>query len=436
MLEDATELGHLRMPSCREVLDAVHENHVLLLMFQDSKAFKSRGHQEVLFDAELWKAFRAQLMRALQRCFAFRDKDTKRLEARYFAEKTRLIQTDTTNLCVRVHVDVDARDEATLLLCVMRMRFVESFHKLISPLSAAPVHSISQQVNQKAKEILDKSSTDLFPNKLLREHVYYIVGFFGNQSAKEARRRKKGSMIAKLLAYFASANFVTCDHESYGELIANDSIPSGMVQRRMKLGGLKFATMECWDAFARIESIYSSLVTPGNFLLMGGRLSGDICTAIVNNFDMQNIFFPLLCSDYKPITNEESIDASRVKELADQNDAMIDCFRYIMRVFHRVRGKDVSRRYNSSAFKGNQVQFRASIGAMSGNKGKKSKKKHANNSSTTHVTATANSSQEEDDNVLHGSIVDELTSFDNEQDTEDNSRKIATEGVHDGDDNM
>eukprot|EP00956_Cyclotella_meneghiniana_P019550 scaffold33575_cov36-Cyclotella_meneghiniana.AAC.1 len=85
----------------------------------------------------------------------------KRREARYFAEKTRLIKTDQTNISGRVRVEVDAKDEASLLLHVMRMRFVESFHKLVSPLSAAPVHSISQQVNQKAREILDKSSSDI-----------------------------------------------------------------------------------------------------------------------------------------------------------------------------------------------------------------------------------------------------------------------------------
>ena len=43
-------------------------------MLHDSKAFKIQGHQEVVFDAELWKSIWAQLMRALQRCFAFRDK--------------------------------------------------------------------------------------------------------------------------------------------------------------------------------------------------------------------------------------------------------------------------------------------------------------------------------------------------------------------------
>eukprot|EP00956_Cyclotella_meneghiniana_P045781 scaffold384243_cov76-Cyclotella_meneghiniana.AAC.1 len=58
MLEDATELGHLRIPSCKEVLDAIRENHVLLLMFQDSRAFRARGDQDVLFDVGLWKSFR------------------------------------------------------------------------------------------------------------------------------------------------------------------------------------------------------------------------------------------------------------------------------------------------------------------------------------------------------------------------------------------
>ena len=53
-------------------------------MAHGSKAFKIQGHQEVVFDAEVWKSVWAQLMRALQRCFAFRDKDTKRLEKRYF----------------------------------------------------------------------------------------------------------------------------------------------------------------------------------------------------------------------------------------------------------------------------------------------------------------------------------------------------------------
>eukprot|EP00956_Cyclotella_meneghiniana_P045544 scaffold373617_cov126-Cyclotella_meneghiniana.AAC.1 len=41
--------------------------------------------------------------------------------------------------------------------------------------------------------------------------------------------------------------------------------------------------------------------------------------------------------------------------------------------------------------------------------------------------------EEEDDNMLHGSILDELTDFDKEQDTEDSGRKIPTEGVYDSD---
>lgn len=381
MLEDVEELGHLRIPSCQDVLEAVRENRVISLLFEDSP-FKSTGSATAFFDVTLWKPFRAAVMHELMNCFASADKDIEKMEKKYFNARMGLLRSEVVALRMINHFVVPQEHKAfaSCLLQAMRIRFIESFHKLITPISSAAACTVTQQVREWAIKSLELPTEQLFPCKTTQEHIYYIVGFFGHQAAKEAKRRKKDSLVAKFLTHFASAHFHRQSDEAYREIEANGVTPIGMVKKRVALGGLKFASVKCWSVFAKIEYIYANLVTPANFIFVGGTLSGDICKSIVQNSDMQHLFFSLLDSDYNP---------SNVSEAS--KDAFITCFGYVMRVFGRVRGKDVARRYNSGTFKGNQITFRARIGALAGKKRKGATKAKANTTSSTQSTPAASS---------------------------------------------
>jgi hypothetical protein len=137
-------------------------------------------------------------------------------------------------------------------------------------------------------------------------------------------------MVFKLLTHFSSTHFVTkANVEEYTTIVADGAIPTGLVERSMAFGGLKFASKQSWAIFAKIDGMYS-LATPENFVFVGGTLSGDICNAIVQNPTMQQLFYVLLHQDYNP--------GSRVIDSA-LKDVLADSFAYVMKVFSCVRGK-------------------------------------------------------------------------------------------------
>ena len=315
-----------------------------------------------------------------------------------------LVNRDVSQLTID---SPNQRQEAQLILQIMSFRYIETFHKLTTVPSMGELRSVPEQVHSIFMSSINTPTAELFPDTKTQEHSYYILGFLGHQSAKQAKRRAKSSAMSKLLASFASSHFIQQNHEAYSALLADESIPSGLVQRRVAFGGLKFATRKCWEVFAIIDFVYSRLATPENFILFGGTLSGDICNAVVHNRDMQKMFFGLLSNDYS----------------SDDEEQRVEVFRYIMRVFCRVRGKDVSRKYNNSRFTGNQVTFRPSIGAQVGKKRKINNKKN----STTEL-------EEDIDCREHNAILAELDELDADDDPENEvSRKITTSLDEDSD---
>jgi hypothetical protein len=194
----------------------------------------------------------------------------------------------------------------------------------------------------------------------------------------------------------------------------------------MAFGGLKFASKQSWAIFAKIDGMYSLLATPENFVFVGGTLSGDICNAIVENPTMQQLFYGLLHQDYNP--------GSRVIDSA-LKDALADSFAYVMKVFSRVRGKDVSRKFNSNRFSGNQVNFRSGIGATTGKKKKKRTRgntRSAGIDTTTSVEEANEATAEEEEVELneHESLLAELDELDDEEDPDNEvTRKIMTEDI-------
>jgi hypothetical protein len=135
MLEDEEELGHLRIPSCQDVLEAVRENHVISLLFEDSP-FKSTGSTNAFFDVILWKPIRAAVMHELMNCFASADKDVEKMEKKYFNARMGLLHSEVVALRMISHLALPQEHKAfaSCLLQAMQIRFIECFHKLITPI--------------------------------------------------------------------------------------------------------------------------------------------------------------------------------------------------------------------------------------------------------------------------------------------------------------
>jgi hypothetical protein len=350
------------------------------------------------------------------------------MKKKYLVKRMLLIDNKVAELDLSsIIADEKERREASVILHVMSFRFLESFHKLTTVPSLGAVHSVSDQVQQMMAKFANMSIDEIFPDRTTQEHSYYILGFIGHQAAKQADRRSKRGMVFKLLTHFSSTHFVTkANVEEYTTIVADGAIPTGLVERRMAFGGLKFASKQSWAIFAKIDGMYSLLATPENFVFVGGTLSGDICNAIVENPTMQQLFYGLLHQDYNP--------GSRVIDSA-LKDALADSFAYVMKVFSRVRGKDVSRKFNSNRFSGNQVNFRSGIGATTGKKKKKRTRgntRSAGIDTTTSVEEANEATAEEEEVELneHESLLAELDELDDEEDPDNEvTRKIMTEDI-------
>ena len=80
------------------------------------------------------------------------------------------------------------------------------------------------------------------------KNVYYITGFLGNQAAKAAKSHVKGSSVKICMTYIASSKFPTRSNGHESELlnlIADNDIPTEMVQKRESFGGLHYVDGEC-----------------------------------------------------------------------------------------------------------------------------------------------------------------------------------------------
>ena len=409
---DESCVGHLQMPTCQSILDAVREQHGIHCLLEDS-SFKSPEAKAVLFSVSLWEPIRQSLIKTLKDCFVSSEKQLNKMQKKYFGKKMSLILNDAANIDVTPFLDSLCADvvqvgEASVILQIICCRFVEAYHKLITTSSSTPILPIADQVKALTVSFTNKSPDQLLPLLTTREHSYYIIGFLGGQSSKEASRRKKGSKISECLTYFSSTHFITRGDDEFEGIIADESIPTGLVERRMAFGGLRCPSRQCWNVFAKIESMYSTLVCPENFLYVGGTLSRVVCQSIVNNETMQQSFFSLLSQSSGDVRD---IDGPVL-------EAYMASFRYVMKVFSRVRGGDVSRKINSTTFRGNQVQFRAGIGSQAGKKKRKKKQ---------HKPVTT-------DKDGHDAILSELNEMNNESEADEVTRKITTINDNDSDD--
>jgi hypothetical protein len=310
-------VGHFSFPSCKQIIETVRTNRGINQLLANS-SFKSMQKSGVLFTETLLDPIRTGLILCLKDCLPKAKRNLGSMKKKYLVKRMLLIDNKVAELdLTSIIADEKEHREASVILHVMSFRFLESFHKLTTVPSLGAVHSVPDQVQQMMAKFANISIDEIFPDLTTQEHSYYIWGFIRHQAAKQADRRSKRGMVFKLLTHFSST------------IVADGAIPTGLVERRMAFGGLKFASKQSWAIFAKIDGMYS-LATPENFVFVGGTLSGDICNAIVQNPTMQQLFYVLLHQDYNP--------GSRVIDSA-LKDVLADSFAYVMKVFSCVRGK-------------------------------------------------------------------------------------------------
>ena len=66
-----------------------------------------------------------------------------------------------------------------------------------------------------------------------------------------------------------------------------------MIDVRLAFNGLRYSDELCWQVFAIIKFIYSTLAIPDNFIWRGGKLLHEICDGMLCNVDMQRLFHSL-----------------------------------------------------------------------------------------------------------------------------------------------
>lgn len=187
-------------------------------------------------------------------------------------------------------------------------------------------------------------------------------------------------------------------------LINDTEMPTDMVEKKEKLGGLRYADKKCWEFFAVVEYIYATMVTSDNFLRRGGKLLREICDAILQNNDLRRQFAYLCYTDKSEYSFDDTTTA----------------FQFFLKVFGRVRAKDVALKYNSAVYKGkNEVGLRPKLASISGNNKKKQK-----TSGKGKKSEESDEEDEEDGKARHNAILKDLDDDENEQ--ADNDKKIPS----------
>ena len=87
-------------------------------------------------------------------------------------------------------VPLKKRREASLILHLLGFEFLRTFHSLIKS-SWGETKSIPDQIAEVARKNLEFPSSDFFSDKIVAEHVYYIIGFLCNAGLKDFQSNLK-----------------------------------------------------------------------------------------------------------------------------------------------------------------------------------------------------------------------------------------------------
>ena len=223
------------------------------------------------------------------------------------------------------------------------------------------IQSIPEQIQLTVKRGMDTAVSQLFGNDIrLSEHVYYVVGFLNAAGLKEKDRRSSKHDIGRCIEK-ACSNYLSAD--SAGLEALREKLPTGLVDRRIANGGLKYPNEEFYGIFAVVEHAYATVVTPDNFMYRGGLLLAEIRDALGND--------PSLIDQFTILFGREH---------AFSRDTIETAYKYFIKVFCNLRAKDVALKYNSNLNASNTVGLRQTLagGITIGKSKQKSKRKTTN----------------------------------------------------------
>ena len=86
--------------------------------------------------------------------------------------------------------------EVLLILHLLGFEFLRIFHSVIKS-SWGETKLIPEQIYKVACNTLELPSSDFFSDKILTEHVYYIIGFLCNAGLKEKDQRSKDNDVGR-----------------------------------------------------------------------------------------------------------------------------------------------------------------------------------------------------------------------------------------------
>ena len=124
----------------------------------------------------------------------------------------------------------------------------------------------------------------------------------------------------------ACSNFFSAD--SPGIEAMRRKLPTGLVDRRICQGGLKYPNEDFYSIFAGVERAYSKVVTPDNFMSRSGLLLSEIKGSLQHNKILREHFGLLLGKGHS--FSQETIDT---------------VYQFLIKVFCNLRAKDVALKY-------------------------------------------------------------------------------------------
>ena len=348
---------HDRIPSTVAVLEDVRIDYQIKQYFANSKFFKKKEDQDVFFnDTDLWDGVSDKMVYAITKYTPQEEKDIKRKSEKFEAKKDKIVDSFISRHeleGVEDDIPLSKHREMALLLHIIGSKFIELFQKLITPPGGKKRVPINEQIEAVVLEVKDTSVGELFKNKTVAHHVYYIIGFLCNAGAKEAARRSGDSAIGECIK--SLDRHFALGREDAKLIDIKTELPDGvtdLVDRRCSMGGLKYPNLQLYTVFAVIEKVYSSLATPVNFTLFGGMLLVYILDGMLKNEVLTSLF-------------AELFDGTSFTE-----DTIETTMKYYVKVFGNVRAKDLCYRMNSNITKaGATVGVRQTLAAMKGGTG-------------------------------------------------------------------
>ena len=275
------------------------------------------------------KDFKAMPKLYLQECIAINQLLARLCSNDMFRS---LLSIATSNPTIQRHLSI--------LLQRICMGYVEVFHTLIGSPSGEKSLTVKEQVDSAIAFAATAAMFDLYPRRKVMNNLYYIIGFVGGQMEKHAKRMARGSGKQACMLHLHKSRYIVQIRDgdsAVSRIISDDSIPTEMVERTERFGGLHYADARCWKFFALLEYLFSKTATVNNFINCAGSVLREISAALATNIQLGQLFAKLC-----------DLNTNAVYYFVD----ITTCLQSFLLVFGCVRTKDLSLKYNSNLYKG------------------------------------------------------------------------------------